>query len=97
MIVDLVAGTIDMNFTGWEVKIRMKKSPDEPPAPVASVTKDNPVPRNFSTAEPIVELVESKFDIEELNQQLVQQAEEYEAVLEEKRAKERSLLESEAQ
>jgi len=96
-VVDPVAGTIDIDFTGWEVKISMKKSLDEPPAPIASVTKDNPVPRNYSTTKPVVELAKSQFDIEELNQQLVQQAEEYEAGLEEKRAKERALLESEAQ
>ena len=96
-IIDPAAGTIEIDFSGWDVKISTKKTLDKPPAPVASVTKDNPVPRNYSTTKPVVEIAESEFDIEELNQQLVQQAEEYEAALEQKRAKERALLESEAQ
>ena len=37
-----------------------------------------------------------KFDIDKVNQRLVRQAEEYEAPLKEKRAKERAQLKSEA-
>jgi len=96
-IVDPVAGTIDMGLTGWNFKLHMKKSLDEPPAPVASVTKVNAVARNYSTAKAVLDIVDSKFDIEKINQQLVKQAEEYEAALEQKRAKERALLEAEAQ
>ena len=75
----------------------MKKLLDLPPSPVASVTKVNPLPRNHSTAQSVVATAENKFDIEKANQRLVKQAEEYEAALEQKRAKERALLESEAQ
>ena len=96
-IVDPVAGTIDMGLTGWNFKLHMKKSLDEPPAPVASVTKVNAVARNYSTAKAVLDIVDSKFDIEKINQQLVKQAEEYEAALKQKRAKERALLEAEAQ
>ena len=96
-IFDPVAGTIDMKFSGWELKLSMKKSLNAPPSPVASVTKDNPLPRNHSTAKAVVDKGESMFDIEEINQQLIKRAEAYEAALEEKRTKERALLESEAQ
>ena len=86
-----------MGLTGWNFKLHMKKSLDEPPAPVASVTKVNAVARNYSTGKAVLDIVDSKFDIEKINQQLVKQAEEYEAALKQKRAKERALLEAEAQ
>ena len=94
---DVVAGTIDMKFSGWEVRLKLKNSLDKPPSPVASVTNDNPVPRNYRTTKAVVGEAESKLDVEKIKQRLVQQAEEYEAALEQKRAKERALLESEAQ
>ena len=96
-IFDPVTASIRIKFTGWELRLSMKKSPDVPPSPVASVTKDNPLPQNHSTAKSVVDIAENKFDIEKANQRLAQQAEEYEAALEQKRAKERALLESEAQ
>ena len=94
--VDLVAGTIDMSFRGWEVRLSTKKSSDEPPSAVASVTRDNPIPKNHRVSRPDTVGAAEKFDIEEVNKRLVRQAEEYEASLTEKRAKERALLKSEA-
>ena len=94
--VDSAAGTIDMKFSDWAVRLNMKEALDEPPSPVASITKYNPVPENHrvSQADPVV--ATKKFDIDEVNQRLVRQAEEYEASLKEKRAKERAQLKSEA-
>ena len=94
--VDSAAGTIDMKFSDWAVRLNMKEALDEPPSPVASITIYNPVPENHrvSQADPVV--ATKKFDIDEVNQRLVRQAEEYEASLKEKRAKERAQLKSEA-
>ena len=61
------------------------------------IRDSNPVPRNYRTTKAVVGEAESKLDVEKIKQRLVQQAEEYEAALEQKRAKERALLESEAQ
>ena len=96
-IFDPVAASVSIKVTGWEVRLSMEKLLDLTPSPVASVTNVNPLPRNHSTAQSVVAIVENEFDIEKANQRLVQQAEEYEAALEQKRAKERALLESEAQ
>jgi len=94
-IIDLVAGTIDMKFAEWEVEFTFEKSSDEPPSPVASITKANPVPRTVDAEETDVKVVENKFDIKKLNKRLVRQAEEYEAALQEKRKQERVMLEKE--
>ena len=95
-IIDPIESTIAMKFSGWKIKLGMKKSMDEPPSPIASVTKDNPVPRNHNVERNVVQDAGDKFDIEEANERLMRQAEEYEAGLEEKRTKERELLKAEA-
>ena len=86
-----------MNLLGREVKLTLNKSSDEPPSPVASITKTNPIPQTLGSVEEVDKVAaENKFDIEKLNQRLVQQAEAYEASLEEKRKEERALLKGDA-
>ena len=50
-VVDLTAGTINMKLGVHEIELTLKTSSDEPPAPVASVTKSNPIPQAFGVAE----------------------------------------------
>ena len=78
-VIDLAAGTIDMKFADWEVQFVFEKSSDEPPSPVVSVTRMNPVPRTLETIETAAKVAENSFDIEKSNQRLVKQAEKYEA------------------
>ena len=92
--VDPVAGTIDMTLGDWEVKLSVETSLDEPPAPVASVTKSNPVQRTYETSK-TANATGGGFAMEESNKKLILQAQQYEASLEEKRKKERALLDSE--
>ena len=95
-VVDLSAGRIDISFSGRQIELTLKTSSDEPPAPVASVTKLNPVPQMRITGEAVTKVAASKkFDIEKLNKRLIKRAEQYEASLEEKRKKERAQLEKE--
>ena len=95
-IVDLKAGTIKMKLSGRRIEMTLEKSSDEPPSPVASVTKINPIPQTFKTPEAVGEVAAAtEFDFEKVNERLVRQAEEYEADLDKKREAERSLLEKE--
>ena len=55
-IISLSAGTIETNFGGWEVELSLKKSSDEPPSPVASVTKLNPISPVFGAEKPDVKV-----------------------------------------
>ena len=95
-IVDPSDGTVLLKLAGREVQLVLKKSSDEPPSPVASITKINPIPESFGIVAAVAKVAaETMFDMEKLNERLVQQAEAYEASLEQKRQKERELLEAE--
>ena len=94
--IDPQQGTIKFGLSSQSIQLQLRQRRDLPPAPVASVTANNPVPAKRGAIKVGSEVESPSVNIAQLNEQLVEKAKQYEASLDEKRAAETRQLELES-